>query len=154
MHGKSSLAAGLACAFSVAVIALNAAAQISFTGAQYDQDFDSLPTTAGSAISMGGNGPFELSAGPIFASGLSGWQFGKISGDGSSALFRTADGSQSQGAVYSFGLGVPDPENGDRALGSIASGTTISAFGAVAYDDRRGQHVGILLRSGRDKRAG
>jgi autotransporter-associated beta strand protein len=115
----------------VAFIALKAAAQISFTGAQYNQDFNSLPATPGPSISMGGNGPFDLSAGPIFASGLTGWQFGKIGGSGSSALFRTDDGSASQGGIYSFGIDVGDPESGDRALGSIASGTTISTFGAV-----------------------
>jgi autotransporter-associated beta strand protein len=133
MQRKSSLAVGLVCAFCVVSIALKAAAQISFVGAQYDQDFNSLP--ASGTFTLSGNGPFNLSAAPIQAFGLSGWQFGKLTGSGANAVFRVDDGDGNTGSVYSYGLSAPDPNHGDRALGSLASGSVVSAFGAVFVND-------------------
>ena len=133
MRSKSRLAVGLACALCIAVLRRDASAQISFTGAQYIQDFNSLPSTG--TFILSGNGPFDLSVVPIHASGLIGWQFGKLTGTGANALFRVDDGDGNTGSIYSYGLAPDEPNNGDRALGSLASGGVVSAFGAVFIND-------------------
>ncbi len=99
--------------------------QVSYAGGAYTQSFDTLP--ASGTFTLTGNGPFALNAVPISASGLGGWTFAKYDGTGTAALFRVDAGTGTSGAIYSYGTGAAT----DRALGSVASGTTISRFGAT-----------------------
>jgi autotransporter-associated beta strand protein len=103
------------------------AAPISYTGVDYTQGFDTLPNTPpGQVINSQGVGPIDV---PTSTMGipLDGWTFFKASGSGANAFFTVDDGSNVSGATYSYGTG----SDVDRALGSVASGTTISSFGAT-----------------------
>lgn len=88
----------------------------------YTQNFDSMGAVN---QSVGGNGAVN-SQGVI--SGLDGrWQAARIGGTGTGTFSAVAsDGSASSGGVYNFAQPVTDA---DRALGAIASGTTIVGFG-------------------------
>ncbi len=99
--------------------------QVSYTGGSYLQNFDTLP--ASGTFTLTDNGPLALNAAPIGASGLGGWTFAKYDGTGTVALFRVDAGTGTSGAIYSYGTGTAP----DRALGSLASGTTISRFGTT-----------------------
>ncbi|MEJ1971089.1 MAG: ExeM/NucH family extracellular endonuclease [Lacunisphaera sp.] len=99
--------------------------QVSYAGGSYVQNFDTLP--AGGTFTLTSAGPFALSAPPVNASGLGGWTFAKYDGTGAVALFRVEAGTGTSGAVYSYGTGAST----DRALGSLASGSTISRFGTT-----------------------
>ena len=94
-------------------------------GATYSQNFDALINTG--SVTLTGNGPFHL-ADPQFATTpITGWYFSKFSGTGSNALFNVNDGSLGSGSIYSYGAAAAT----DRALGTVASGSTVSRFGAV-----------------------
>jgi predicted extracellular nuclease len=99
--------------------------QVSYAGGSYLQNFDTLP--ASGTFTLTANGPLALNAAPINASGLGGWTFAKYDGTGTVALFRVEAGTGTSGAIYSYGTGTAT----DRALGSLASGSTISRFGAT-----------------------
>ncbi len=97
-------------------------AQIIYNGGTYSEDFDGL-------ISSGNvPGVFSATSGTQAAiPSLTGWQGAKISGTGTSATNFTADtGSSNSGGLYSYG----STSATDRALGALASGTNIMAFGA------------------------
>ena len=107
-----------------------AQAQINYTGGAYTQNFNSLP--ASGTFSVVGPGPHDLSAGTINAAELIGWSFALVPGSTSAdAKFSAGTGSSATGAVYSYGS-VAQTE---RALGSLASGSVISRFGAVFLND-------------------
>ena len=97
--------------------------QISFTGTDYFQNFDTLPR-AGTFV-YNEQGPFDVPTAPF--SSLPGWAFGRIGGLSQDAAFMVGNGSSARDGVYSFGA------NGstDRALGSLAGPTRSSTFGAV-----------------------
>src|SRR6478736_1091339 len=99
--------------------------QISYAGGSYGQNFDTLP--ASGTFTLTGNGPYALNAAAIGASGLGGWTFAKYDGTGPVALFRVDTGTGTSGSIYSYGAAAAT----DRALGSLASGSTISRFGAT-----------------------
>jgi predicted extracellular nuclease len=107
----------------------SAQAQISYPGGTYLQNFNTLPSTG--TFTHTGAGPHQLSASPINASGMPGWSFAKSGGSGSNALFKQANGSDNQGAAYSFG----PASNTDRALGTLLSGSIESIFGVVLVND-------------------
>ncbi len=108
---------------------------LNYTGGSYTQDFDSLPATQGTEITLSGNGPHALHAAPLNATGLEGWFLAKHGGTGSNALFKVDNGAQFfSGAIYSYGASG----SSDRALGSLASGTTQSRFG-FALNNNTGQ---------------
>lgn len=112
---RVALVAGL---FAVSFTA--AQASVSLTSLNYAENFDSLPTTSVS-------GAFSLTAGVQAAvPGTTGWDGVKVSGTGSTNMNFSADnGSANAGALYSYGAtGVTE-----RALGSIASGSNVPAFG-------------------------
>ena len=98
---------------------------IQFAGGTYNQQFDTLPNAG--EFPLVGNGPFDFINPPINAPGMQGWSMVKYAGNGANATFFAGTGSSPTGGVYSFG-GAGQP---DRSLGSVASGTTISRFGAV-----------------------
>jgi autotransporter-associated beta strand protein len=57
--------------------------------------------------------------------GTSGWDGARLGGTGTSMPFNVDNGTSTQGALYSYG----PTGSTDRAIGSIASGTNIGAFG-------------------------
>lgn len=97
---------------------------ISYAGGIYAQGFDTLPSSG--TFTLPTAGPIALSGAPVNASGLGGWSLAKYGGSGAVALFRVDTGGGNSGSIYSYG----SSGSGDRALGSLASGTTISRFGA------------------------
>ncbi len=112
-----------AVALSLDTVFVTPSGQVSYAGGSYTQNFDTLP--ASGTFTLTGNGPLALNAAPISASGLGGWTFAKYDGTGTVALFRVEAGTGTSGAIYSYGTG----SSSDRALGSLASGSTISRFG-------------------------
>jgi predicted extracellular nuclease len=105
------------------------AGRISYAGGTYAQNFNTLPASGTYALTS--EGPLALSGAPINAAGLGGWAFEKYTGTGSVALFRVEAGTGTSGAVYSYGT-VNAP---DRALGALASGSTISRFGVTLVNN-------------------
>lgn len=104
---------------------------LNYTGGTYGQNFDSLLGTHGydsdAALSITGNGPHPLTAAPFNGAELGGWWIAKYAGSGANARFRVDDGTAVNGAIYSYGTAG----SGDRALGSLASGSTQSRFGMI-----------------------
>ncbi|MCA6453950.1 MAG: hypothetical protein IM582_12290, partial [Chitinophagaceae bacterium] len=94
-------------------------------GSVYTQNFDGLP--ASGSFSLTGKGPFTLSEPPIRALNLGGWQLLMTAGSNANASFATGTGSSTGNGVYSLG----NAGSTDRALGSLASGTGIYAFGLI-----------------------
>ena len=93
----------------------SAQAQIPMSGGDYAQDFNSLATS-------GTSNPWMDNA------TLPGWYASRTSGGPAVTTYRAETGSGNAGALYSFG----SPGSSDRALGSVASGTT----GNFAYGVR------------------
>ncbi len=105
------------------------AGRISYAGGTYAQNFNTLPSSG--TYSLTSEGPLALTGAPINAAGLGGWTFEKYAGSGSVALFRVEAGTGTSGAVYSFGsANAPD-----RALGALASGSTVSRFGVTLVNN-------------------
>lgn len=118
--------AALVAAMGLAAVAN---AQIVFTGSPVSQNFDGLPTTAiASAVSS--------TIGTVYdVSGAAGWKATKISGTGTAATpFAVDNGAGTSGGLYSYGAsGSPTPT--ERALGVLASGSNVLAFGAVVQNN-------------------
>ncbi len=116
------------CASLVATLLLASSClgQISYTGGTYTQDFNTLPNSG--TYTLSGAGPIALDAAPINAAGMAGWSIGLVPGSsGTNTLFRVDTGASNSGSAYSYGASAAT----NRALGSVASGTTISRFGAI-----------------------
>lgn len=94
----------------------------------YTQNFDGLGTTSVSGAFSATIGSQTHIGGLTGVSGMNGWHGTKIAGTGSSPTALTAnDGSGNSGLIYSYGTGT----EADRALGMLASGTNVFAFGAL-----------------------
>lgn len=120
---------GAVVAVSGATVA-NSLAQstIPYAGGSYTQNFDGLPNTG--LFSFTGVGPFDLQNAPpngVGATGMPGWSFAKFGGTGPNAVFVVDAGTSTAGGAHSYG----DVGSSERALGSLASGTVIPAFGAI-----------------------
>lgn len=104
---------------------------LNYTGGSYTQNFDSLLNTAGydsdTVVSISGNGPHQLTAAPFNGTEMGAWWIYKYSGTGTNARFKVDDGTQVNGAIYSYGAGGST----ERSLGSLASGSTRSQFGMI-----------------------
>jgi len=100
-------------------------AQIAYTGGNYTQDFNTLPSSG--TFTFTGFGPIALNTAPVNATGLAGWSFAKISGSGANALFNVGTGSGTTGSVYSFGATAA----AERSLGTLFSGTVGSVMGVT-----------------------
>ncbi len=121
-----SRAQSLGVALLLAAPALGQAAAIGFNGTTYTQDFDTLPNSGTNPIvTVAKTAPADVPTATANVS-LTGWSFVNSAGTGTNSMFRYDDGSSTTGAVYSYGANAST----DRALGSLASGTTISNFGA------------------------
>lgn len=101
-------------------------AQINFSGS-YAENFNSILNTDGSGTTMSGVGQIGLQDSiPT----LTAWRAARVAGTatGTFALFGDWGGSLTQsgtGRLYSYGL----PASSERALGAVASGTTVAGFG-------------------------
>ncbi|HVZ24693.1 MAG TPA: hypothetical protein VG842_01485, partial [Sediminibacterium sp.] len=100
-------------------------AAYSIPGSHYRQDFDGLPATG--SFSLNGKGPFFLSESPVNARSLEGWQIWQYGGSGKNAVFQAGTGSGTGQGAYSLGSAGAT----ERALGSLASGSGIYAFGLI-----------------------
>lgn len=95
-------------------IKLPLAAQVSFTGTSYTQDFDTLPTQSSGTYTW----TFTNN------STLPGW----YSTEGSNSSARASSGSRDGGTLYSFGSN----NNSDRALG-LFYGASSGGYSTTAY---------------------
>lgn len=105
-------------------------------GVTYSQHFDGLPATG--SFSLTGKGPLALSASPINAVNLSGWQLWMTAGSNTNAAFATGTGSATGNGVYSLG----NSGTTERALGSLSSSAGIYALGLILTNQ-----TGSLLNS-------
>ena len=100
----------------------------------YSQNFDGLGTNSVPRVFPASNG-VQVSLGAITANTVNGWYGAKIAGTGTSATDLLANaGTTSTGTLYSFGI----TNDVNRALGTIATGTTTMAFGALIKNDTGG----------------
>lgn len=113
MPSKTFRAAALPLALALALSAQSAAAQtIPLTGGAYAQDFDTLSNTTGSTTN---------SALPA------GWMLIETGGGArDNEQYAVDTGASNSGDTYSYGTAGST----ERALGSLRSGTLVSAFGA------------------------
>lgn len=106
----------------------------------YVQNFDSLGTqTISNAFSA--TSRVQTSIGALVSTNLNGWYGAKLSGSGTSSLPLTADaGSGNSGTIYNYGsTNTNGGVNLDRSLGSLASSSTVAAFGALIKNDTTNQ---------------
>lgn len=111
--------------------------QVNFTGATYTQTFDGLPTTAVTGL-------FSATAGTQSSlTGASGWSGAKIGGSNTTTAqnFLVDTGSSSSGGIYSYGAASTT----ERALGMLASGSNIFAFGAEFLNTSGGTITSITI---------
>jgi hypothetical protein len=106
----------------------------------YVQDFNSLGTqTISNAFSA--TSGVQTSIGALGSTNLNGWYGAKVSGNGNSSTPLTADaGAGTSGTIYNYGsTNTNGGINLDRSLGSLASGSTVPAFGALIKNDTTNQ---------------
>src|SRR5438034_9663662 len=111
-----------------------------YTGGNYTQNFDRLQNTA-QTYSFAATGPFNVpdDGGAGGAAALTGWQHSRVTG--SATKFTIDDGNGFSGSTYSYGT-VGSTE---RALGSLASGTSTPMFGAVMVNNSTSTYTGFTL---------
>lgn len=110
------LITGLAVVLAAAMPA--SASVILLSGSPVTEDFNSLPSSGTTALSGVLN---QVDALP----GSTGFVGGRIGGSGTALNFIGDDGTSTSGRLGSFGASG----NAERALGAVASGTSIAAFG-------------------------
>jgi hypothetical protein len=107
----------------------------------YSQNFNGLGTNNIPSVFPASNG-VQVSLGAITANTVNGWYGAKIAGTGTSATDLLANaGITSTGTLYSFGI----TNDVNRALGTIATGTTTMAFGALIRNDTGGTITNVKV---------
>ena len=107
----------------------------------YSQNFNGLGTNDVVKVFPASNG-VQVSLGAITANTVNGWYGAKIAGTGTSATDLLANaGATSTGTLYSFGI----TNDVNRALGTIATGTTAMAFGALIKNDTGGTITNVKV---------
>jgi hypothetical protein len=107
----------------------------------YSQNFNGLGTNSVPSVFPASNG-VQVSLGAITANTVNGWYGAKIAGTGTSATDLLANaGTTSSGTLYSFG----NANDVNRALGTIATGTTTMAFGALIKNDTGGTITNVKV---------
>ncbi|MBE5314197.1 MAG: hypothetical protein H4O13_02225 [Xanthomonadales bacterium] len=110
-------------------VGASASAQVNLrSGETYTQDFNTLPSTGTS------NAVTTLPAGWIFVE----------TGTGANTTFRAVDGSSNAGDTLSLGAATGGT-TGERALGSLRSGSVASVFGARLRNDNPGPLVDFTV---------
>lgn len=129
--------------FFAALSALNAQAQIDYTGGTYSQNFDGLPSS-GTVTS-----PFSATVGVQGnIPGASEFKGTKAGGTGTTPMpFNVDDGNSSSGALYSYGAA----NSSDRALGTLASGSNIPAFGVELVNNTPFSFTSFTLTISREQ---
>ncbi len=108
-------------AAAVLAIGSYASAGVSVPGFTYAENFDTLPSTGTSTLA--GTAVVGVQA---TLPGGTGWEGVRAGGTGTTDITFVANpGSGTAGALYSYG----STGSGERALGALASGTVIAAFG-------------------------
>lgn len=132
------------------LIAVFAQGQISYTGGTYFEDFNTLHNDLANPLAVEGTGPLY---GQGSIPGLSGWHAARVGGSGSTNIpLRAMDDTgttvtaYSTGAFYSYG----NASSTERALGSLASGSTIGAIG-VSFVNNTGQTLNEVTISFRQE---
>lgn len=102
----------------------------------YVQTFDSLGTSTISNAFSATSG-VQTSIGAAASTNLDGWFGAKKSGSGTTILSLTADyGNGTSGSIYNYGsTNTNSGVNLDRSLGSLASGSSVMAFGALIKNE-------------------
>jgi hypothetical protein len=107
----------------------------------YSQNFNGLGTSNVPSVFPASNG-VQVSLGAITTNTVNGWYGAKIAGTGTTATdFLANAGTTSTGTLYSFGLA----SDSNRALGTIATGTTTMAFGALIRNDTGGTITNVKV---------
>jgi hypothetical protein len=107
----------------------------------YSQNFNGLGTNSIPSVFPASNG-VQVSLGAITTNTVNGWYGAKIAGTGTSATDLLANaGTTSTGTLYSFGI----TNDVNRALGTIATGTTTMAFGALIRNDTVGTITNVKV---------
>jgi hypothetical protein len=107
----------------------------------YSQNFNGLGTNNFPSVFPASSG-VQVSLGAITANTVNGWYGAKIAGTGTSATDLLANaGATSTGTLYSFGIA----NDVNRALGTIATGTTTMAFGALIKNDTGGTITNVKV---------
>jgi hypothetical protein len=107
----------------------------------YSQNFNGLGTNSVPRVFPASNG-VQVSLGAITTNTVNGWYGAKIAGTGTSATDLLANaGTTSTGTLYSFGI----TNDVNRALGTIATGTTTMAFGALIKNDTGGTITNVKV---------
>lgn len=118
---------------------------VGYSSGFYTQNFDALPSTTPNSQNTGSLtmatgvgsastvGPFALNSTNIYSgssnnpSQVNGWFFGRTTGNGGTFTFVWDTGTGSSGAIYNYGTAGAT----DRALGTLASGSTTPRIGLV-----------------------
>ncbi|MFM9051053.1 MAG: beta strand repeat-containing protein, partial [Bacteroidota bacterium] len=107
----------------------------------YTQDFNGLPSTGSTGMTGFGLGPYYLSTPAVNAANLNGWQHTSVGGTSVDVVFGIDNGGSSAGGVKSYGV----TGSGNRALGSLATGSSVPCFGAVFVNNTSGPLTTITL---------
>lgn len=104
-----------------------ATAQINYSGGTYVEDFDTI-------FSTDGTGTAQMAVGAIGVQDaiptLTTWRAARVGGTGTGTFALFADwGSLTPARLYSYGTTILSPINYERALGGLASATTVVGFG-------------------------
>ena len=114
------------CAALTVLVAQAATAQINYSGGTYTENFNGIFNVDGTGTAVPGTTAIGLQ-GAIPT--LTTWQAARVGGSGASTFAIFGDwggsGASGTGRLYAYGL----PTSSERALGAIASGTTIVGFG-------------------------
>ncbi len=97
---------------------------VGYVGGNYLQNFNGLPNAG--TFTLTGQSQY-LDSVPIVATNAQGWQIANTVGSTSVARFAFGTGSSTTGSVVSYGAS----NSTERALGSLATSTTIGAFGLI-----------------------
>lgn len=113
---------------ALSVVAINlATSQVNYNGGTYSENFNTIFNTDGTGTAVPGTTGVGLQ-GAIPT--LTTWQAARLPGSSGTTTFAIfgdwgGSGASGTGRLYSYGL----PSSSERALGAVASGTTIVGFG-------------------------
>ncbi|MEY4595220.1 MAG: hypothetical protein RIQ47_1630, partial [Bacteroidota bacterium] len=110
-------------------------------GSNYTQDFNSLPTTGSTGMTGFGLGPYYLSTPAVNAANMTGWQHTLVGGTSADVVFGIDNGGSSSGGVKSYGI----TGSNNRSLGSLATSSSVPAFGAILINNTGGPLTTITV---------
>ncbi|MFM9007650.1 MAG: beta strand repeat-containing protein, partial [Bacteroidota bacterium] len=115
---------------------------LGYNGGVYTQDFNGLPSATGSFGMTGFKwGPYYLSTPTVNGTNLTGWQHANTGGTSADLVFAVDNGSSTSGGSKSYGV----TGSSNRALGSLATGSAVPAFGLVLVNNTAGPLTTVSL---------